>query len=113
MSALRHPYTARLLTCLVVDLLLSLTVFIPSGENENKHHLYITTEGRTDDIERAVKSLSRSDIRITNGESGVYLTPVEGWIFILVAGTALSALGWAGLSYIHSRFQVALKTTQP
>jgi hypothetical protein len=102
MTSLRPFYLPRLLTCLVVGMLLSLTVFIPSGPDERKQNLYISTLGRTDDIERAIKSLGRNDIQVTHDAGGVYLTPFEGWIAVLVLGTLISAVGWAAMSFIHS-----------
>ena len=104
MSLIPRPYLPRVLACLVVGLLLSLTVFIPSREDDGKSRLYITViaSAKTDDIEHAIKSLGRSDIEIHHGQGGVYLTPFEGWIFLIISGTVLSAFGWSGISIIYS-----------
>ena len=110
LNLIPRPYLPRLLTCLVVGLVLSFTVFIPSGQDDHKQHLYITTPGQTSDIERAIKSLGRSDVHISNGESGVYLTPFEAWIFLLVFCTVMSAFGWAGMSFIYSVIHNSLES---
>jgi hypothetical protein len=103
MSLVPRPYLPRVLACLVVGLLASLTVFIPSGEDDHKQHLYITTPGPTGDIERVIKSLGRTDIEIRHGGTGPFQMDVfEGWIFVFVLGTVISALGWAGISFIFA-----------
>ncbi len=112
MTLVPRPYLPRVLTCLVVGLLLSLAVLIPSREDDGKSRLYITviSSGKTDDIERAIKSLGRSDIELHHGLGGVYLTPFEGWIFLLIFGTVISAFGWAGMSFIYSVIRNALES---
>jgi hypothetical protein len=103
MSLVPRPYLPRALTCLTAGLLLSLAVFIPSGEDDHKQHLYVTTPGQTGDVERAIKSLGRSDIEIRHGGTGPFQMDVlEGWIFVLVVGTTVSAFAWAVMSVIYS-----------
>ena len=112
MNFLRHPYTARILTCLTAGLLLSLMAIFPaSSEIERKHHLYVATDGSTDDIRLVIKSLGRSDIHIReNDDSRMAL--FDEWLFVSVYGTVISALGWAGISGIHSALRNTLKTNK-
>jgi hypothetical protein len=101
---------SRALTCLIAGLLLSLTVFIPSGETDGKQRLYITTAGSTRDIEQSIHALGRTDIEIRHGGTGPFQMNVfEGWIFILILGTVLTAVGWAAITFIYSLVFNALK----
>lgn len=110
MSLVPRPYLPRVLTCLFVGLLLSLTVFIPGTKDDGKQHIYITPRGEVGDIKRALNSLGRSDLDIRYTDTGPFQMDVfEGWIFVLVLGTVVSAVGWAGISFIYSIIQNALK----
>jgi hypothetical protein len=103
MSLVPRPYLPRVLTCLAAGLLLSLTVFIPGRQDDGKQHIYITPRGEVGDIKRALNSLGRSDIDIRYTDTGPFQMDVfEGWIFVLILGTVISALGWAGISFIFA-----------
>jgi len=110
MSLVPRPYLSRVLTCLVVGLLLSLAVFIPGSKDDGKQHIYITPHGEVGDIKRALNSLGRSDLDIRYTDTGPFQVDVfQGWIFVLVLGTLVSAVGWGGMSLIYSIIRKALE----